>query len=88
MATLADTAGVTLSYNSLQSSTATGSYCGLTAAYYPDPGYHQFPAPGTTSAGYLYQLNTARQLTSMTSVAGARPHSSGREPIRTRRRRR
>jgi len=52
MGTLAGPAGVTLTYNSLQSSTATGSDYGLTGSFYLDSGSHVFPA---TAAGTLVE---------------------------------
>jgi RHS repeat-associated protein len=51
MTTLAGPAQVSLSYDSLQSSTATGPDYGLTASYYPDSGNHEFPPAGTTPLG-------------------------------------
>jgi RHS repeat-associated protein len=53
MTTLSGPAGVTLTYNSLQSSTVTGSGYGLTADYYLDPGDHEFPAQGSGLLGTL-----------------------------------
>jgi len=47
MTTLSGPAGVTLTYNSLQSSTATSPDYGLTASFYPDSGNNQFPAAGS-----------------------------------------
>jgi RHS repeat-associated protein len=54
MTTLAGPAGVSLTYNSMQSSTQTGSWYGLNASYYPDSGNHQFPS---SPAGSLVEPN-------------------------------
>jgi RHS repeat-associated protein len=44
MSTLGGPAGMSLTYNSSQSSTVTGTYYGLNASFYPDSGSHVFPS--------------------------------------------
>jgi RHS repeat-associated protein len=51
MMALSGPAQVALSYNSIQSSSQTGTGYGLTASFYPDPGDHDFPAATVPAAG-------------------------------------